>query len=84
MPILHEANMQYLTFPHLTFLRRKLFIIVSGISKYVLTTKYISVTRKTLQLLLNIRTILSSIEIQPLHKQQLVDYFVKNVNNNRP
>ena len=50
---------------------------------YVLAIKYISTSKKPLNLLLNIRTILSSIKIEHLQKQQFVNYFVKNLNNKR-
>ena len=45
----------------------------------VLTIKYISKSKETLKLLLNIRIILLSNKIQLLQKQQFVNYFVKNL-----
>ena len=53
-----------------------------GISKHAsLTIKYISTFKETLKLLLNIRTIQSFDKIQLLQKQQLVNYFLKYLNN---
>ena len=42
---------------------------------YVLTIKYISRSKETLKLLLNIRMILSSNKVQIIQKQQFVNYF---------
>ena len=55
-----------------------------GISKrviaHVMTMKYISTSKETLKLLLNIRVILSPSKIQLLQKQQFVNYFAKILN----
>ena len=45
----------------------------------MMTLKYISKSKETLKLLLNIRIIVSSNKIQLLQQQQFVNYFVKNV-----
>ena len=50
-------------------------------TRYLLTIEYISTSKKTLKLSLNIRIILASIKIQLLQNQQLVNYFVKYLNN---
>ena len=47
--------------------------------RYVLTINYISKSKETLKLLLNIQIIVSSNKIQLLQKQQIVNYFVKNL-----
>ena len=47
--------------------------------RYVFPIKYISKTKETLKLLLNIRIILSFSKIQLLQKQQFVNCFVKNL-----
>ena len=50
-------------------------------TRFVLTTKYISVSKETLKQLLNSRITLFSNNIQLLQKEQLVNYFLKNLNN---
>ena len=50
-------------------------------TRYLLTIEYISTSKKTLKLSLNIRIIPASIKIQLLRNQQLVNYFVKYLNN---
>ena len=50
-------------------------------TRLVLTTKYISVSKETLKLLLNSRITLFSNNIQLLQKEKLVNYFFKNLNN---
>ena len=47
--------------------------------RYVLTIKFISKSKETFKLLLNIGIILSSHKIQLLQKQQFVNYFAKNL-----
>ena len=46
-------------------------------TNFVLTIKYISTSKETLKLLLNIQIILPFNKIQLLQKQQFVKYFVK-------
>ena len=48
-------------------------------SYYLLTIEYILTFKQTLTLLLNIQVILSSDKIKLLQKQQIVNYFVKNI-----
>ena len=50
-------------------------------TRCLLTIVYVSTSKKTLKLSLNIRIILASIKIQLLRNQQLVNYFVKYLNN---
>ena len=50
-------------------------------TRLVLTTKFISVSKETLKLLLNSRITLFSNNIQLLQKEKLVNYFFKNLNN---
>ena len=47
--------------------------------RYVMTIKYISKSKETLKLLLNIRIFLSSNKVQLLQKQQFVYYSDKNL-----
>ena len=75
--------------PYSTLLRRKLCTKMYFVSKYqgfqsfkprcVLAIKYISKSKETLKLLLNIRIILSSNQIQLLQKQEFVNYLVKKL-----
>ena len=48
-------------------------------SRYVLTIKYLSKSKETLKLLLNIQIVLSSNRIQLLQKQQFVKLLYKKV-----
>lgn len=48
-----------------------------------MTTKYLSVSKETRKLLINIRIILSSNKIQVLQKQELFNYFAEDLNNKR-
>ena len=50
-------------------------------TRCLLTIVYVSTSKKTLKLSLNIRIILASIKIQLLQNQQLVNCFVKYLNN---
>ena len=79
--ILHEANVQQHSFlikpsweENYIAININMFQSIRALkTRLVLTIKYISISKETLKLLLNIRIILSSNKIQLLQKHQFVN-----------